>query len=100
MADVQVGRKWISFASDKEGKDTFLSTYSAVGTSLTHDLWDSKNQPKSNALSSLFIQVATTLINHGRVHENARRHEHSKCSLHIIFSIQIIRYNRFNSIQS
>ena len=32
VADVYVGRKWISFARQTREKILFLSTYSAVGT--------------------------------------------------------------------
>ena len=35
VADVHVGRKWISFARQTREKILFLSTYSAVGTSLS-----------------------------------------------------------------
>lgn len=84
VADVYVGRKWISFARQTREKILFLSTYSAVGTSLTHDSDRAQNQPKSNApLFSLF-KVATTLINHGRVHE--KRED---------MSIQNVRYTLY-----
>jgi len=95
------GRKEVDFiCKTKKEKILFLSTYSAVGTSLTMTLTVHKTNKNPTPSLLYSIKVATTLINHGRVHENARRHEHSKCSLHIIFSIQIIRCNRFDSIQS
>jgi len=79
------GRKEVDFiCKTKKEKILFLSTYSAVGTSLTHDSDRAQNQPKSNApLFSLF-KVATTLINHGRVHE--KRED---------MSIQNVRYTLY-----
>ena len=95
------GRKEVDFiCKTKKEKILFLSTYSAVGTSLTHDSDRAQNQQKSNALSSLFNQSCNNTDKSWESTWKARRHEHSKCSLHIIFSIQIIRCNRFDSIQS
>ena len=96
------GRKEVDFICKRQRRKRYFSFYVFRSWYLSHT-WSLGQQKPTKIQRPLFSFYsscnATTLINHGRVHENARRHEHSKCSLHIIFSIQIIRY-RFNSIQS